>query len=554
MCNYQYEHTLPSSYQGEKCCPIPALFELLPQEGGQAQILPIDSNGCCLFHSTDEQFRAGYNTVEQFKLLLRAVMIFDQKQKEQGVDVNLSELKIGNPVHFEEESLSRATDESEFEIEAFQILHLDLYFDHSIFYAELAFYYCAFSMVSFANVSFQDKISFLDTTFEQCNFHRGSFHGYTTFEQVGFRQFADFSYGTFFSGLSVSEVTFLQEVIFAYSIFKKIEGTAALTKFQARFDRFTDFSECIFETFVIIDYSIFEGEVNFTNAVFKSRFFVQKSAIRANFFIKKDNQEEPIFQDLVDFDIDPEEVTGKIIFENVGFYKIKEQHRHLLLEMAKDNKVEIGPGCIKYRLQTPNKKIDLAQDKQAIIIEFTQSFVNYFLRSSGLNLGLEVKERTKDYIIYFLFSDENISEEEFLQRLVKQEHNFLKLLFPFDLSRSNKAVRKLDNVLSKIDGFAALLSTCIRIGIRISIGEWSKRDTAQLTHAISFKDYQSFDSNSLHEFIASRFDQERIVNNYFINEHIGLKFEQPKFIGGQHQFGDEIHNHPRQTDLDEAED
>lgn len=529
------------------------LFKLRQnKKNSKKESLLLDSDGCCLFHSNDEHFRRKHRGTEQFKWLLEAVMIYDRLQEKQGIGLNLSELKIDSMAINKNRPSVCDAGKVEYEIEAFQICKLDLYFDYTSFYNKLIFRCCEFSMISFANSSFKGEVTFADTTFEQCNFHRANFYDYITFEEVTFNQFVDFSHSVFWSGIDVLEVTFIQEVVFAHTKFKENKNKTALSKFQAEFKRFTDFSECVFETFLILSYCVFEGEVNFTNTIFRSRFFVQKSIIQANFFIKKDTLEEPVFQDLVDFDVDPEEVTGKVIFENVSFHKINADHRQNLLQMVQDNKVEIGSGCIKYRLQTPNKHINLEQDKQVIVVEFTQSFVNYFLRSSGLNLGLEIKERTKKHITYFLYSDENISEKEFFQRLARQERNFLELLFPFDLTQKHKTTRKFNDVLNKIDGFAALLSTCIKIGVRISIGEWHKRDTAQLAHAISFQQHQDIDSGALHDLIATRFNQDRIVNNFFIKESVGVKFEQTKFIGGSHQFSDEINNYQQIVHRDES--
>lgn len=538
MCNYQYKNALPPTYKGSLECPIPKLFAAW-HEHGTAGELPIDESGCCIFHSDQVSFRAAHDIYDKFLDLISAISHHHETGAQDQRDLNLTELQIGIPKPASITDYYTDTDEIGLEVEALQVLGLELFFDHSQFYRETRFIHGQFNVISFANCTFHRSLSFMDSSFELVNFHRTRCIGYTSFESVDFKNYVDFSHSTFERGLDILETTFHKEAIFTHAKFKKVDNTA-IAKFQANFLGFLDFTDCVFEVFMILNYCVFAGEVNFTNALFRSRFFVIKSQIAANFFIKGSATLEPVFQDLVDFDLEPEKVTGKLIFEHVSFLKIKEEHKQLLFKMAQDNKVEIGKGCIKYRLQTPLKKIDLNNDKQTIIIEFTQSFVNYFLRSSGQNLGLEIKERNADYIIYFLFSDENISEAVFYERLIKEERNFMKLLWPFKVDGESKSLSKVASLINKLDGFAALFSNFIRIGVRISLGQWHPRHTALLMHAISFKNYQELDSNQLHNFIAERFNHEQIVNNYFIQENIGLKLERPIFHGGQHQFADRI--------------
>jgi len=86
-------------------------------------------------------------------------------------------------------------------------------------------------------------------------------------------------------------------------------------------------------------------------------------------------------------------------------------------------KVEIASGCIKYRFQTEIKTISINRDNQALILELSQTFTNYFTTQNGLNLGFEIVERDNDTISFFYFTDENINEVEFLERLKRTEQN-----------------------------------------------------------------------------------------------------------------------------------
>lgn len=540
MCNYTYVNALPHSYKGSTDCPVPGLFKEgtkrykknAKDDRWEVSEIPIDQAGRCVFHSEDVVFKEQHLVYDRFHQLLKLLQYKDGSTAKRLQTINLSEFSVG---------IKAKDKEVDFvlEIEALQLLNTEVYFDHSKFFRKMAFYNCQFLMVSFANCSFDEDVDFFDTSFVNGNFHRIAGQKRVSLEASRFINFVDFSYSDFFMGFNLTDCFFEKQAIFTHCTFRKNEY-APIAKFNAQFLDFADFTDCVFEIFAIFDYCLFAGEVNFTNSQFKSRFFVQKSEIKGNFFLKGLSNGREVFQDLVDFDLDPENVTGKIIFENVSFLKINEAHKAMLLALAKANRVEIGKGCIKYRLQTPDKKLPLNADKQSIVLAFAQSFVNYFLKASGTNLGLEVRERAEDSITYFLFSDEDISKEVFLERLSAYEQDFLKLLLLNE--EEERSMSKVDSLINRVDAFAALLSNFIRVGARISVGKWEKVDTKRLIGAISFTGTSTVDGDTFHEYIALRFGDARTINQYFFGDYTGMKLEAPHFSGGNHQFADQIVN------------
>ncbi|MCG8329307.1 MAG: hypothetical protein MI974_16550 [Chitinophagales bacterium] len=67
-------------------------------------------------------------------------------------------------------------------------------------------------------------------------------------------------------------------------------------------------------------------------------------------------------------------------------------------------------------------------------------------------------------------------------------------------------------------------------------------------YSIHLVEDEIIDSNQLHEFFSQRFNEEKIINNYFFNDYTGIRMDNPQFIGGKHQFADNIIvNHPSLT-------
>jgi len=226
-------------------------------------------------------------------------------------------------------------------------------------------------------------------------------------------------------------------------------------------------------------------------------------------------------------------MKGAIHFENVNFQKIANNSRVRLLQLEKLGFVEIGKGCLKYRYQTDPKTIKIDKGCQALVIDMTQTFSNYFSVENGVNLGVEIIERLDEYVKYFYFSDENIGEKEFHDRLVFTEEKLWRLLYEGpgngDMSdvedQSNAIVQqtKKDAFINAVDGFSNLISTCLKVSARITLGKWKPEDTRALTEAIQFNKIPVCNYESLHQVI---------VNHYSYNQTVfgALKVDQKQII------------------------
>ena len=209
-----------------------------------------------------------------------------------------------------------------------------------------------------------------------------------------------------------------------------------------------------------------------------------------------------------------EEPAGTIRFDNVNFHKFTAQSRLRLTRLAKLGIVEIGPGCIKYRFQTAVRTISVSESNLPLVIELCQTFTNYFTQSNGLNLGFEIVERDSAKVSFFYFSDENITEEIFVERLAQTERRLWNLLSV----RTNRQLLALEGpsgvqslgrqsvIINAVDGISALLGTFFRVGARIALGIWKAADTQLLLNAIRFNDDGADErASNLHHVLAAKY-------------------------------------------------
>jgi hypothetical protein len=160
--------------------------------------------------------------------------------------------------------------------------------------------------------------------------------------------------------------------------------------------------------------------------------------------------------------------------------------------LSKSNKVTIGKGCIKYRVQT--KPIKISQAHQNLITELTNSFSSYFLYSNGFNLGVEFINKQLHAVELFYFTDEDISLEELYTRLNACEAHFWTFSMDKDMLTAN------DGLINIIDSYVSKLSILSKIGFRQDYGLWNDANTEELLKAISYSG-SSVSSNQINVFI-----------------------------------------------------
>jgi uncharacterized protein YjbI with pentapeptide repeats len=508
MCNHAYtaDHFKSHRRMGNRC-PYPEFYEKAQStassvpEAVPAPALLIDDWGACIFHSQEIAWKRKNDFKGKF---LQLVQLLDADGA--GRDYDFAEFVfVGSEIRTKSGSEEH-------------VLHIaDTTFRKQAYFTGASF----LDSFELEGVDFQDGADFVYATFaHDLRIENARFRGIT------------FNHATLANLAVFTKVQFLNYALFAKARFTGTESDYTVKFKDSRFEGITDFSGAIFTLgdestvgFLNIqfeDFTDFKGtkfncQVEFSDVIFAfttefidtsfnmglSSARYRGSAIEFNqitvtskavlTFMSTDSQNKMFNHDVqMSFKEDP---AGTIRFENVNFNRISTESKDRLTHLAKLGRVEIGSGCIKYRFQTGTRTISVSQGNAPLILELCQTFTNYFTASSGLNLGFEIVERDKTKVSFFYFTDEDISEVAFFERLAQTEEslwNLLsvrpdeKLLALEGPTGATLSTGKESSLINAVDGLSALLGTFFRVGVRIALGVWQKNDTKALLGAIRF--------------------------------------------------------------------
>lgn len=509
MCNHSYiaEHFKQHRSIGKRC-PYPDLFEKLRSISGSATetelavALPVDDGGACIFHSQDSAWKRKNNFTGNFLQLVRFL-----DEAEGPTDYDFAEFVfVGSEMR-----TNRGSEEHFLPI-------TDMTFRNQAYFTGASF----LDSTVLEGINFQDGASFNHATFARdLNIDNTVFRGidFTAakcthlafFNKVEFLSFALFANAHFIStkggDVRFQDSRFEGITEFSDAVFDLgDEGSVSFKK--VKFEDFTDFKGTQFNCQVAFNDVSFGYQTEFIDTSFdtiRSSARYRGSAVEFNrievtskavlTFMSTDPQNKMFNHDVqMSFKDDP---TGTIRFENVNFSRIGVSARDRLSQLAKLGRVEIGSGCIKYRFQTEIRTISISQGNAPLVLELCQTFSNYFTVNNGLNLGFEIVERGKTKISFFYFTDEDILEQTFRDRLAQTEESLWNLLSirssdqALALAGSTSTALSTDKqsaVINAVDGVSALLGTFFRVGTRIALGAWKEPDTRALLSAIRFNE------------------------------------------------------------------
>lgn len=511
MCNHRYvaNYERASEAIGQRR-PYPELYER------RALTLPIDERGACIFHSQEIAWKRGNDFPRHFLQLIDllntddALVVCDFAEVVFVGDIPESGSQE-NVLRIAEMTFSKAA-----------------YFTAASFLDSLALDRVEFRQgATFDQATFAQELRVGDTKIHGLSFCHARVAGRALFNEVEFLDYALFM-NAHFSGTAFGAVVRFQasrfEGITDFSDAAFILGRESSIGFwQIRFEDFTNFQNTRFQCHVEFDETFFGYVTEFIDTSFESvgssaryrgsavelnRIEVPSGAVLT--FKSTDAQNKMFTHDVqISFKEDP---AGTIRFENVNFSKITPASRLRLTQLAKVGIVQIGPGCIKYRYQTAVRTISISEGNSPLVVELCQTFTNYFMQSNGLNLGFEIVEREKATISFFYFTDEDISEAIFLERLAQTERHLWNLLSGSEHpmlggeSAGERAVGRSSSIINAVDGLSALLGTFFRVGARITLGLWTPADTRTLLTAMRFNDEGAEDrASSLHRVIVEKY-------------------------------------------------
>lgn len=268
----------------------------------------------------------------------------------------------------------------------------------------------------------------------------------------------------------------------------------------------------------------FKGDVEFTQSIFNKKAYFYKTTFCFDAFFnnnlffpigntvsgyyslefdklittKKSNihfkgsKDDKSFKHQVFFNI--KEFLGKFYFENVLFNNIDKTTRDTFLELSRTTgQVVLGDGCLKYKYQTNEKFLPLKDSYKDIILDIANVFGSFFEKTNTCSLGLEVTEKTQDFIKYIYFSDDisiksqedfekmlEITEIEFWQIFNKVSNMTKKLSTSNDMGTDvdkNKTVQIMDTIID-------LTSILTKLGLRTNFEYISEDEKLHLLNVV----------------------------------------------------------------------
>lgn len=510
MCNHEYTASYAHRPRGMGSrCPYPDLYDKLQSKGAGASgkaadlTLPLDDGGACIFHSRSVEWKRENGFGRRFAQLLQLL----------DADEDRSWYDFAEFLFIGDESESEADPGSP----VFRIHGRP--FQKGVYFTGASF----LDPVELADVDFLDTVSFGEATFdrglriENTKFRVLDFAGAyvkqpAIFSGVEFRGSAVFHASRFSGQTEGRAVGFERSRFHRMAIFSNVEfehlGEGGVGFAKVQFEDFLDFTGALFHCHAAFHEVSFAAAAEFIDTSFGTVRSAARYRGAGVEFTDIDLREGAVltFQSsdprkkMFNHDIEMRfrgEPAGIIQFENVNFSKFTPGSRKRLLLLEKSGRVEIGPGCIKYRHQTDVRSIAVSHGNASLVLELCQTFANYFTASNGINLGFEIVERTKEHISFFYFTDEDIAEEAFLERLRQTEAGLWNLLTIrstgqlMALAGSAGTTAPAPNesgVINAIDGISALIGTFFRVGARIALGDWREADTKALLGAVRFNE------------------------------------------------------------------
>lgn len=538
MCNHVYtaDYGTRPATMGTRC-PYPEFYRALAAAGGEAVPLPIDGNGACLFHSGELEWKRANDLPGAFLRLVRLLDVHDASRFYDFAEF----VFVGTPAPGRFGGTEHL----------FRIADIDFpgtaYFTAARFVDRVEMERVRFpSGIQLEGATFERELAVLDSVIKGAGMSGARFD-HTRFVRVEFASYAFFDDARF-TGRVVGgghSVHFAHSVFrgltnFAHAVFDLGDSSAAFQ--HVRFEEFTDFRGTRFDCHAEFLYVTFADTTDFIDTVFgmvrASARYVGAAAEFAGIrvtdrgvltFRSSDPANKLFVHDVV-VTFDKGEPVGTVYFENVNLTSFVNGSRQRLLELAREGRVQIGPGCIKYRVQTPLRTVPVEEGNAPLVVELCQTFANYFSASHGLSLGVEIVTRDRTRVSFFYYTDEDVSEAEFLDRLAQTERGLWNLLaagppapvLALPGPGGEAPGRDESVVINAVDGLSAMLGTFFRVGARIAIGRWRETDTRALLGAIRFnEDAADLRAVALHRTLAARYTESTLMGlNRQQNAHL----------------------------------
>jgi uncharacterized protein YjbI with pentapeptide repeats len=478
--------------------------------------LPIDGNGKCLFHSEDIQWKQEQGFTSYLKnyvcfckenlnkIDLREVRFVSEKGKTLIDYIDLLADAVLQEAHFHHTILFKGASNK---IDVNGALN----FKDCIFYHDVIFSNCNFAYdFILENICFKNDFGVLNLQIENCVFEY-------YFEC---RDWVDFS-----SNLTISGCTFQENASFESIYVLEHNFEIMSNEFLKNFS-FTDAQ--INALAIDFSHTIFHENAEFNHVTFNAVTLFNNLKVVSKLLFTG-TSERKIFYSQTHFNIVEQDIQGQIIFQLTNLMLIDARDLEIIKELEKvgdgqTKKVVVGAGCIKYRLMSPDLTYYIKQGHHYLISEIGNSFATYFTAHNGFNLGIEVRNKTKDTITLFYFSDEDIPVEEFLQLLGITSQR----IFGIISGDSTSVMVQEDALVNlKID----LVSAFTKVSYQIYKNNWTSNDSKSFFGPLLPTPTIQLDENAAHAFLENKSVQEIIKQANGLN-FIVLQPNNGIFVAG----------------------
>jgi hypothetical protein len=267
-----------------------------------------------------------------------------------------------------------------------------------------------------------------------------------------------------------------------------------------------EFVKCSVGIFNMTDCIIYNPD--FTNATFGSAEIENVSFREETIFnsirVKSHlhftgGEDHKIFDGVTHFDVDFENLQGNIYFANANISTFLKEDKERLLDYEKreNGKVQIGSGCIKYRMLSPDYTYQLKGSHQHLITDIGHSFSTFFTQYNGFNLGVEVKNKTKRSITLYYFTDDDIDKKTFI-RILEETSGRVFGVVPSHI-RKETASRRDALINYQID----LTRSITKIAYLMQKQDWKISESETFFRSLYLNPHIQLNEEAVHAFLKS---------------------------------------------------
>lgn len=465
MCNHSYK-IFSVNKKNHKC--------RLDIKGCQ---LPIDSDGKCIFHSSNSKWKQENDFVGYLKKYVNY-------HRENELEIDLREVyfiaSTGNTVINYLDTISGANLEGSTFLSIIEmnaknrkiIIPEKLALSNCTFHQDVIFKNCTFKKeVELSNSRMVNDFGILNLQFENCSFEK-------TFD---FIDFSDFSFH-----LSIFNCKFRAAVLFE-DLYKEDNDFDIMGNHF--YEDFTFKSSDINTLVINFSDNFFGSDSEFQDVAFRGITLFNQPKVKTK-LIFTGTTERKIFYGNTQFETDPDAIEGQIVFQQVNLMLIEANDLEQIRKLEKIGegeikKVVIGAGCIKYRWQSPVKTLKVGMKNAFIIEEFVRTFTIFLSNNYQKVIGIDVIERSSSEITFFYFSDEYSEADQINDLLFEGREEFFRIISnqPPSNTQSIAQTDLLNNFQTKLSQNASI----IKILSEMQQQNWNLSDTQALLDSFAFE-------------------------------------------------------------------